>query len=587
MLRRQIDCRHPLFLTADCGSDVPDAEKEIETLFGEDAPKYRSVYLRLRSAWAAYPDWIRPYLVYQISIFPYRPKEGQLVFIDDLLTAADRMNIHCVWQVAGWNSNYNEETMGNCASCEQVEAMLKKHPSFLGVDIVEQSCMDGLVPARRTYICDMLRLCAKYGAYVFWKDMGYPLTAHPMTIMGTDKEMLDTVRRYADNLVLINKRNGMAKHLQASGCALAYWLTGLCHAWGINSESWMQYESGHVGLFEPVKTWRLLHYAPEQSRAQIQTVFTAPETSFAQQILPDLAMGACVFSEETFGQIVSSEPTPIFRDVLGPLFEKAVNSDIIPDRETVRRKIRAAYRVSDLDAPEISMWGYGLYRGLCWTDSPDSYYEEHECSVEWLPRCGRYATIPLLPALISDEELSRLGPDVDVLDAASYAAAFPTEEDKRAWFDERYPEEFAGDAWGISVGDWWYFMHPEENTDDVKHFSLKTKRRGIEISGDLYHHTVGYIHEGEERDELWFSNLCSDSSSIWDGTFGDFNTFNSGAYLRKMMYDPDLSRKDPTCLSFRGVSDVFVEGDCTVKKEQNGDVLTLTLTGNGTVRLTF
>lgn len=582
-LRRAISAENPLIMFRPIERVESSYEGEHDTIVIKERVHEDSMQ-QMEQSLALQPAFLRPYLAVHIGVFPYRPTEADMELLDSQMTACDALGLDVVWEIAGWNSNDCPERYGECVSLEQAESMLAKHPCIIGLDIVEQSCCGGMNDVRTRYIADMLQLAARYGARVIWKEMGYPTLVHPMVYVGFDAAFMATVREYRDYLVMVDKRNGTGKHLTSSGVSLAWWLMGLCDAWGVNAETWMQYEAGYAKLFTPSWKWRLSR--PHSNPICWQSILSAPETAFLQQMLPGIAMGATVYSFEAYNQLAGEQgPMPALTDAVAPLFRAMLEERLIPDMDTVKQVIRAAYRTDDADAPEVTSWGYELYRGLCWSDTPDAAHAENKCSLEWLPRCGRYHTIPLPPALATAEELSAFP---EVIASADYARLFPDNGAKKAWFDARYPEEVAGTAWGSHVGDCWYIMHPQENVDDEKDFALTLKKRSIALSGVLHHHTVLYGREEDTRIRLHINDLCGNTDGVWDGSFGMEETFDPNAWMQHYRQHADFSRRRNTRLEIRGTKEARVTGEnFAITRRETADGLVLDIVHNGLVTVEF
>jgi hypothetical protein len=246
-----------------------------------------------------------------------------------------------------------------------------------------------------------------------------------------------------------------------------------------------------------------------------------------------------------------------FTKSLLPLMEMVLQDNIIPSREQVLDKTKVAYHIDDMYAPEIAAWGNEFYRELYASKTPDRLYDENRSMFEWLPRSGRYFTIPMLPLLATKEMLDKFETVIN----SKFYAEFGSNTAKKRWFDEIYPAEYSGDAWVENVGDWWYIMNPRENKPDSAEFSLKLKKSPLSIDGYLDHSGIVLIKE-EENIKIHLSNLCTNTDIIWDGTFGDSDNFSVKDYFEKSyLVNPDLSKRRITKLVFNKIVSVSITAE--------------------------
>lgn len=282
----------------------------------------------------ALPETIRDKVTMTFVTYPYKPSETAIEKVDRFLSMADEYDVECSYSCAGWNSNIlgNE---GECCPPELIDRYLSEHPSLKFVEICEHACCGGMTKARRDFVCSLLEICHRHGAYFVWKDMSYQTMPNPFSEIGDDNHVFDTIKKYGNNLILVNKHNGIAKYYLNHSLCLGYWLSDLIGNWGVNAEFFLNFESGMHELFKKPVGWRHKHSPIEHLSSVIsKSCHTMPSVGFLQQYLPAVASGAVFYSLEDMCALVKDDrQSAIYTECMLPFYEKLLYDNIIPSKE--------------------------------------------------------------------------------------------------------------------------------------------------------------------------------------------------------------------------------------------------------------
>jgi len=295
----------------------------------------------------------------------------------------------------------------------------------------------------------------------------------------------------------------------------------------------MWWENGMGALFAPQVKWR--------SNDVLQSAMTCPEALYGVAVLNAIVGGATVYSFEYCDRVIRrGRPTPLLQKTLHPLLRKLVHESLVPDRETVRGRIRVVYHATDPDAPELAGPGEELFRGLYGNPLPDEQIKAAKYASRWLPTTGRYYYLPILPKHAPEAALA-LFPNV--ITSESYPRLFPDKEAKTAYFDRIYPHDTGGTAWQAHLDGRWYVANPNENAD-----------RNVEVRIDgltatLTPHTYAIIEDTGDSLRIETDNLRVDNH-LWDGGWE-----GAGPAFDRYCDSPDYSDRRENVFVMHGVGD--------------------------------
>ena len=512
------------------------------------------------------PDDLRPYASMHVDA----DHSDSLQKLEDF----DARGLSIVLQTEFWNSHTRDWVV----TPETLDELLRTYQHIIAVSVVEMSCA-GLNETQLVRILELAEVCSRYGVYLIWEDMGYPDRPHVFAKAGADPRFIAFLREHPDVIIFQDKVNGWGQYHLTRSLAMGYWLTGQSPAWGINVEDFWWYEQGYTFL-----------YGESEGRAYQDNLrkrfgdfylnlcvtlmeFGCPEALMGQILAPALLQGACIVSFEVEGRMIAYKNTltPLFKRVLLPLHKMAVEEGLISSKEQVRDKIRAAYILDDWQSP--------LYREPSEEPFIDLYaprealdkVKKDNSSGSILQRTGRYFVIPVVPAFARSEAETVFGETLDSRTVPS---------DKKAWFDERYPENFNTDACVFYVGDHWLISHTLENAYSQQNFR-DVAVGSWQISGELEPHTyiVGRLYPDELR--LHLNNFRSDSAK------GVFNnpSFSGSRYLAEYIMDDQcrfIGEERVTRLRAAKAETIEITGGRAVMERQD-DGFVLTVYHNGPV----
>ena len=447
-LRRVIDHEHPLLLI-------------------QLYPHWRDAEEDLLRFWNALGDELQPHSALFFRRTPTHPPER---YFKALLAAARKHGIPIVTLASRYPRGAEDQAMER------------------------NECLLGLNPYEYAYRWDLggvAAICRRRGGYVFWPcldnyDRFIEGQAPQFHVPGYER-MYDFFRDHGRNIVLQVKCNGtrqldkkydrqaLGEFIHASEITAGAWLTGLLGAWGHQPEDWLWYEKGYTRLFE---------YSEPTDRGRfgidlhgiINHVY--PENLLAQEVLLAMIHGCAMVSFE-IGLVRGSQTEPWFDKAMGPMLREVVRRRLIPSRQEMLRRTRAA---TD---------------GSC-----ARLYANTACAMQ---NDGRYGLIPWLPSGTPLSERRRF-------------ELLPGDYDFRVLplLNALYPREGRGRSFIERHGAIWYVMNPWENVNKDTDFHLPLYvNTCTELSGRLGPHTFAIVEEAPDRIDIYLSNYREVKDEIW------------------------------------------------------------------------
>lgn len=472
---------------------------------------YSSVYnganpSQLENFWKNLPEDVKPY--FGVHVNPMKSDSPETrAWIESVLDMAQKLNAPAIIETEGFNST-------NDTPMEYWAGLFDKYPNVIGLNISEISATGGLTGANldAAFMEKMTRymeVAATHGGYFIWQDMSwdapFPKAPHVFVKAGAEPALFEAIRKYGAHVILTHKHNGSGRRFTSDAAVLGFWVTGTTAAWGVHSEGWLWWEGGFEQLYKP-------SMAPHRSAQPWKSVFSYPDALYGIEWLVAASGGASLFSLEAFFQGYSScdgsRTTPAFDNVILPLIRQIIQHKLIPDRDAVRARIKAAYRPSQA-APRTLREDH-LFTAL--------YGPENSTHYEWLPSTGRYYFIPIIP-MLADESANALFPTV--IDDEFYKDNLVNPEAKKNFFDNLYPAAGSGGAWFVNNGAAWLFANPNENSNTTAGFDFQlSDRQDLRAAGSLPPHTFGILRQRPGGVSLHISNYRIDSDAdVWDNQY--------------------------------------------------------------------
>ena len=494
------------------------------------------------------------------------------------LTDFRERGIDVVLQTEYWDSFRRDWVVAP----DRLESLLADFQNIAAVSLVEMSCFD-LNDIQLERLLTIAEICSRYGVYLLWEDMGYPDRKHVFFKAAEDPRFGAFLRAHPDTVIFQDKVNGWGQYHLTRSLAMGYWLAGLAPAWGVNVEDFWWYEQGYTFLYGGSEG-RSYHDALRQRFGNFYLnlgvtlmEFGCPEALMGQILAPALLQGASIVSFEVEGRMIAHRNilTPQFRRVLLPLHRMALEEGMISTKEQALKKIRAAYILDDWDSPLFREPSEEPFLGLYAPEEALEKVKKDNSSGSVLQRSGRYFVIPVIPGFARAEAEACFPV---LLDSKTVPA------DKKAWFDERYPEQLDTDACVFHVENRWLFSHTLENRDATQYFRDVPVGRWT-LSGVFAPHTYMVGFEREDGLRLHLNNFRTDSAK------GVFNNphFSGSAYLDSYILDdacPFIGENRKTRLTIAGTDAVQVDGgQVTIRRGPDGYELTILHNGPVEIRV--
>lgn len=525
--------------------------------------------------WAALPEDIRAFTVIYSDMHSGHDLSMPelLQRWDTVLDATDAAGIPMAIQVENWNS----DTARDAYTPEQLDGLYRRHRSLVAMTVVELSC-GGVRPEAMKRLKQVLQASADNGGLLIWQEMEYVYEANFTSRMLEDAELEAMMRRYADHIVMMDKHNGQCRHFSNQSAMLGLWLAGYCGNWGGNVENWLWWEEG-LRDYDEVG-------AGPRSQPDLYNM-KYPPALMAADMIADLVGGATVMAPEGSNQF------NLYADVDGrvalceafwsaalPVYRQMLAGGI-PTKNEVRSKIHAAYRLSDPTAEQHTRWTESpILAGLYTIDAEQAEHHapanERPASKHWTPKTGRYYILPTLPKYASQEAV----PGAVLLEERDCAAPGT----QRELLERLYPAVDAGDGVLFDVAETRYSFNSEESRirlpDQTVQFAAKN---GQTVTLTLPAHTAAMYTERQGVGELTLINLRLDTRALCEGaeTLNDFNR----AYAGGGRMERDFRNTTVTISGAAPTVEAAGTNHAGVEAEQTAEMLRLTISSNGLVRL--
>lgn len=297
-----------------------------------------------------------------------------------------------------------------------------------------------------------------------------------------------------------------------------------------------------------------------------------------------MAGGATVYSLECpyhgFTSMESDLLTPAFEKVLAPLIRKMINENIIPSKQQVMEKIKVAHQINSGNPNELQNdeLFVDLYGPLGTSSLSD-----------WVPTTGRYAYLPILPALAGSTEKNKYEA---ITTTGGYGALFPSHYDKNKRFNQDYQAIGSGDSWFMNYGNNHFIVNPYENQNVTTTFEFPLVTNPLaNLAGSISPHTLSIVQENVNGLKIHLSNYRIDSNAdVWNNP--NFNSNDIAGYVRnKYIANPTDDTLRQSVIILKGATGaeppVSVTGDngfnYTTQWDNNLKELTITVNHNGPV----
>lgn len=442
-----ISPEHPLILLqVSAAFDNTDEAPEGTDRFAE-ADRHGLEIVRL---WHWLPEDIRPYCQLQVELRA-RDHDLRLALFRRMLKEPQNAGVPVSVQVADPHDEYVFDPI-------HVEQLLVEFPCIRSLMLSEQrfahyakfNVERYATPPHTRYTCDMIELAARHGRHVLIVLQGLKWLHISADVL--NRPLLETMRAYPDHVIPINEHIE-SRHLIRQTAVWGLWLGGHATHWGIEPQSWW-YESSFMngpGVFGD-------HLHPAEM----------PPALYRAMILQGAAMGATVYSFEPWWDLFDYGNRRCWEEAILPTLREVVGKKLVPTREQVREKNRAAYRLAP--ARDINTFHRNLY-DLDWLSDEGllarALYGVWEPMLEFelIPNRSNWF-LPLLPPDTPQAELDNYD---CVFEPGQYASVEAWEEALRACMSLTTAD---GEAWTCSINGHAYVMQTHENLYKQQPYSL-------------------------------------------------------------------------------------------------------------------
>ena len=417
--------------------------------------------------------------------------------------------------------------------------------------------------------------------------MEYPETIGTFAHFLEDRDLFKAMSDYAKNIVFLDKHNGHGRHFSVQSSAMGCWLSGVCNNWGTNIENWLWWEEGLAQYDELGDTFRA--FTPNY-------INQYPASLMGIDLLDDLVGGATVYCFEQIPMYrfngTTVEFSPVFYNVLYPLYQKIVTEQLVPQKQQVLEKVKVAYQCTDLSAKELQGNEASLLVDLYASTTEQLQRISHLGGVtkKWVPTTGRYYIIPFLPKYA---DVTLLAAGTTVLNGTNSASLLGNSiGSKKQFFNDKYAETYTGTATLYDINDRKFIInHHEYQTIDAAVNASFNLANGLSASLILPEHSYAILKDSDQELSLELYNYRYDFRKFMDRK-ERLEMFVTALYQGER--DSNEADFRTTVFSISGLKSkpaITVSGSNNATAEFGWDaasgIATVRVTSNGVAKLTF
>ena len=203
------------------------------------------------------------------------------------------------------------------------------------------------------------------------------------------KKFYTTCKKHKENVILTFKNTPISDDAGTDSIVSGFWLSDLCGNWGGAMDTWKWWEKNYTKVFEPAGGRDLRSYASE------------PEAMLGMEMMNIYANGGTVYNFECPAYTFASNDTatPAFTKSILQFFRYTINNPA-PNKQQV------------LDSTKVMFWG--IDGGI---SQMQGFYTDLSSDDETMPLydTGRYGIIPVIPAQITEAEITEKFPNINIL----------------------------------------------------------------------------------------------------------------------------------------------------------------------------
>ncbi len=388
-----------------------------------------------------------------------------------------------------------------------IEERFAKHQYFYGLNASELNAgvkLRGEAESDNTlYIMEMVKLCAKYGAYFIWIDtnLNYK-NGIILEWFENNESFYSTFKQFSNNICMLVKES--IADPASYGVMQGLWLSGLIGNWGVSSDFWHWKNDGYKSLFG------------EQDKYvgnEWEQAFSYPENMYVQSMMMAMSRGATCFSQESpnFSIIYNGKPIAGFEYAISPLLNRIIEDKIIiPTIDEV------------YFATSFAVLGKDNYSYANYNFKESNIYPEN----------GNSGIVPLLPSNLRKSE-RRMFTDRGIL-LVDYKVS-----------NKKFLEAVGtndANTYLTNTGQYWYYLNNLENKKGTKYARFAPKYASAEsFYIESEEHSSAIITDVKDGLKVYLSNYRTDKTNVimrdstemeeyggWANYIGRFLTLDNG-----------------------------------------------------------
>ncbi len=454
----------------------------------------------LENLWKAIPDKQKPYSI--VLLIPYHTlKSTGQASLKSLEAWADYCNDN---QIPYAIQNINGETHmeGRLPMAYIEDRFASRHAYFYGLNAAELyngvDWRGELESDNSRYICECVKLCAKYGSFFIWTDTNRNYeNGMLLEWLESNETFYSTFKEYSQYICLLNKES--IAHPSTYAIMQGLWLAGLVGNWGVASDWWhWQCDCDKKSLFGDYD---------DLVEDEWEMIFSFPENMYVQSMMLVMSRGGTCFKAEApnFSTCYNGKPLAGFEYGISPLLNRIIDGEItIPTKQEV------------FNETEFVVLGKENYSKVNYNFDESNLY----------PQNGNLGIVPLLPKnLRLQERKAFLDQGIELLE----------EKLSKKKFLQKFGSNNA-DTYLTYAGNNWYYINNLENIRGSKFAQFQPRYSNADsVYIAAEEHTSAIITEEENGLDFYLSNYRTDKKNMLTGSPSDISEAGWANYVGRFL----------------------------------------------------
>lgn len=361
-----------------------------------------------------------------------------------------------------------------------LEERFAKHEYFYGLNAAELyngvSWRGKAESDNSLYIMNMIKLCAKYGAYFVWTDTNLNYKSGMLLEwLENNEAFYTTFKNYSDYICLLNKESIASPETYAVMQGL--WLAGLVGNWGVASDWWHWQIDGYKSLFGE---------ANKYVDNEWEQIFCYPENMYVQSMMLVISRGGTCFKQEAPGYSIGYNGNAFagFEYAISPFLDRIIS-----------KKFTIPTKAEVFAATSFAVLGMDNYSTANYDFKESNLY----------PQSGNSGIVPLLPENLRKAEREMFAErGITLLDyktsTADFLRAFGTND---------------ANTYLTNTGENWYFINNSENKKGTKYAKFTPNYSSAEsFYIESEEHSSAIIKDTRNGFRVYLSNYRTDKTEM-------------------------------------------------------------------------